>query len=77
MNLLRGQDGDWTRAGVTSDTGSRLVGDAQAGVGWRRGPMQASVGYIRREIKSKDQIMGMATQEDSVVALSFSLKPHW
>ncbi|MDG2531147.1 lipid A-modifier LpxR family protein [Caulobacter endophyticus] len=77
MNLLRGQEGDWTRAGVTSDTGSRLVGDAQAGLGWRRGPMQASVGYIRREIKAKDQIMGMATQEDSVVALSFSLKPHW
>lgn len=77
MNLLRGQEGDWTRAGVTADTTSKLVGDAQAGVGWRRGPMQASVGYIRREIKAKDQIMGMATQEDSVVALSFSLKPQW
>jgi len=77
MNLLRGQDGDWTRAGVTADTTSKLIGDAQAGVGWRRGAMQASVGYIRREIKAKDQIMGMATQEDSVVALSFSLKPEW
>ncbi|MFT4254807.1 MAG: DUF2219 family protein [Caulobacter sp.] len=77
MNLLRGQDGDWTRAGVTADTASKLIGDAQAGVGWRRGAMQASVGYIRREIKAKDVIMGMATQEDSVVALSFSLKPEW
>lgn len=77
MNLLRSEDGDWTRAGVTADTTSKLIGDAQAGVGWRRGPMQASVGYIRREIKAKDQIMGMATQEDSVVALSFSLKPEW
>ncbi|MDB5456173.1 MAG: hypothetical protein JWP92_1758 [Caulobacter sp.] len=76
LNLLRGQEGDWSRGGFTSDTSSKLIGDAQAGVGWRRGPMQASVGYIHRQIKAKDQIMGMATQEDSVVALSFSFKPH-
>lgn len=77
LNMLRGQEGDWTRAGLTSDVSSKLIGDAQAGVAWRKGPMQASVGYIHREIKAKDVIMGMATQEDSMVALSFSLKPHW
>ncbi|MBI1684746.1 lipid A-modifier LpxR family protein [Caulobacter hibisci] len=77
MNLLRSDDGDWSRAGITADTTSKLIGDAQAGVGWRRGAMQASVGYIRREIKAKDKIMGIGTQEDSVVALSFSLKPEW
>lgn len=77
LNVLRGQDGDWSRAGMTSDVNSKLIGDAQAGVAWRKGPMQASVGYIHREIKAKDVIMGMATQEDSMVALSFSLKPHW
>jgi hypothetical protein len=77
LNMLRGQDGDWSRAGMTSDVNSKLIGDAQAGVAWRKGPMQASVGYIHREIKAKDVIMGMATQEDSMVALSFSLKPHW
>ena len=77
MNMLRGQDGDWSRAGLTSDVNSKLIGDSQAGVAWRRGPMQASLGYIHREMKAKDQIMGMATQKDSMVALSFSLKPHW
>jgi len=77
LNMLRGQDGDWSRAGLTSDVNSKLIGDAQAGVAWRKGPMQASVGYIHREIKAKDIIMGLATQEDSMVALSFSLKPHW
>jgi hypothetical protein len=77
LNMLRGQDGDWSRAGLTSDVNSKLIGDAQAGVAWRKGPMQASVGYIHREIKAKDVIMGMATQKDSMVALSFSLKPHW
>lgn len=77
FNMLRGQNGDWSRAGLTQDTTSRLIGDSQAGVAWRRGPMQASLGYIHREIKAKEGIMGLATQKDDVVALSFSLKPHW
>ena len=77
LNMLRGQNGDWSRAGFTQDTTSRLIGDSQAGVAWRRGPMQASLGYIHREIKAKEGIMGLATQKDDVVALSFSLKPHW
>ena len=77
LNMLRGQNGDWSRAGMSSDVNSKLIGDAQAGVAWRKGPMQASVGYIRREMKAKDVIMGMATQKDSMVAFSFSLKPHW
>ncbi len=77
LNMLRGGDGDWSRAGVTTDTSSKLVGDGQAGVAWRKGAMQASFGYVHRSIKAKDQIMGMATQKDEMVAFSFSLKPHW
>ncbi len=77
FNMLRGQNGDWSRAGLTQDTTSRLIGDSQAGVAWRRGPMQASLGYIHREIRAKEGIMGLATQKDDVVALSFSLKPRW
>lgn len=77
LNMLRGQNGDWTRAGFTQDVTSRLIGDSQAGVAWRKGPMQASLGYIHREIRAKEGIMGLATQKDDVVALSFSLKPHW
>lgn len=77
LNMLRGQNGDWTRAGLSQDVTSRLIGDSQAGVAWRRGAMQASLGYIHREIRAKEGIMGLATQKDDVVALSFSLKPHW
>lgn len=77
FNMLRGQNGDWSRAGLTQDTTSRLIGDSQAGIAWRKGPMQASLGYIHREIKAKEGIMGLATQKDDVVALSFSLKPNW
>lgn len=77
FNMLRGQNGDWSRAGLTQDTTSRLIGDSQAGVAWRKGPMQASLGYIHREMKAKEGIMGLATQKDDVVALSFSFKPNW
>ncbi|RRN64561.1 lipid A-modifier LpxR family protein [Caulobacter sp. 602-1] len=77
LNMLRGQNGDWSRAGLTQDATSKLIGDSQAGVAWRRGPMQASLGYIHREIRAKEGIMGLATQKDDVVALSFSLKPQW
>ncbi len=78
LNMLRGQNGDWSRAGLTQDTASKLIGDSQAGVAWRKGPMQASLGYIHRAIKARgDGIMGLASQKDDVVALSFSLKPQW
>ena len=77
LNMLRGQNGDWTRAGLAQDVTSRLIGDSQAGVAWRKGPMQASLGYIHREIRAKEGILGLATQKGDVVALSFSLKPHW
>jgi hypothetical protein len=77
LNMLRGEDGDWSRAGFTADNNSKLIGDRQGGVAWRKGAMQASFGYVHRSIKAKDQIMGMATQKDEMVAFSFSLKPHW
>jgi hypothetical protein len=77
LNMLRSEDGDWSRAGFTADNNSKLIGDRQAGVAWRRGAMQASFGYVHRSIKAKDQIMGMATEKDEMVAMTFSLKPHW
>jgi len=77
LNMLRNQDGDWSRAGFTTDNNSKLIGDGQAGLAWRKGPMQASFGYVHRSIKAKDHIMGMATQKDEMVAMTFSLKPHW
>ena len=77
LNMLHGSEGDWSGAGVSSDTSSKLVGDGQAGVAWRKGPMQASFGYVHRTIKAKDQIMGMSSQKDEMIAFSFSLRPHW
>jgi hypothetical protein len=76
MNMLRSRDGGWTRGGWSADAASSLVSEAQVGVGWRKGAMQASFGYMRREIKV-DGIHNAETtkMEDDAVAFSISLKP--
>jgi hypothetical protein len=75
LNMLRGADG-WSRAGWTTDSTSTLVGDAQVGVGWRKGPMQTSLGFVHREIKGLHTLYGQETRGDSLVAFSFSVREH-
>lgn len=67
---LRGWDRSWS-----TDNASALVGDAQLGLGWRQGDMQTSVGLIHREVKGDHAIWGQQFKTDSMVALSFSIKP--
>ncbi|HEY0435871.1 MAG TPA: lipid A-modifier LpxR family protein [Phenylobacterium sp.] len=76
LNMLHNQDG-WDRAGWTQDAASTLVGDAQVGVGFRKGPMQTSLGYIHREVKGQHMIWGQDTRGDSMVAFSLSIKPKF
>lgn len=78
MNLTN-SDGDWRRAGLSQDNANALIGDTQAGVGWRKGPMTASVGYIRREVKIRqglEGLMGAGDRGDNLVAVAFSIKPQ-
>jgi hypothetical protein len=75
MNMLRGEDG-WDRAGWSTDPTGALVGDAQIGVGWRKGDMQSSFGVIHREIRGNHMIFGQMTREDTVAAFSFSVRPQ-
>ncbi|HEY3696312.1 lipid A-modifier LpxR family protein [Phenylobacterium sp.] len=75
LNVLRDDNG-WNRAGWTTDASSALVGDAQVGVGWRRGSWQTSVGYVHREVKGAHMIWGQQTKEDSLAAFTLSFKPH-
>lgn len=78
LNLMR-RDGDWRRGGITKDSADALIGANQAGVGWRKGPMQASLGYVHREVKIRqglEGLMGASDRKDDLVALSFSLKPN-
>lgn len=75
LNMLRDQAG-WDQAGWSTDRSSALIGDAHVGVGWRKGPVQASVGYVHREVKGQHMIWGQETRDDQVVALSFAIKPQ-
>jgi hypothetical protein len=78
LNVLRDSTtGDWRRAGWTTDSASNLVGEAQVGVGWRRGPVQTSLGYIHRNYDpSVGSLQGVDGRDDDRVAFSFSVRPH-
>jgi len=54
-----------------------LVSDAQSGLGWRKGAMLASVGYVHREVHYDNGAdpFGPQTVRDSMVGVSFSLHP--
>lgn len=73
LNVLRSDNG-WDRDGWTTDPSTALIGDAHVGVGYRKGPMQTSFGYIHREVKGEHMIFGERTREDSVVAFSLTIK---
>jgi hypothetical protein len=75
LNMLHGDNG-WDRAGWTTDATSALVGDTQVGIGWRKGAMQTSFGYIHREVKGDNRLWGLDTKSDSMVAFSLTIHPH-
>lgn len=75
LNMLRGESG-WDRAGWSTDQSGSLVGDAQVGVGWRKGELQSSFGVIHREVKGRHMIFGQQTRDDTVAAFTFSLRPQ-
>ena len=75
LNMLRNSDG-WDQGGWSTDDSSALIGDAHVGVGWRKGPVQAALGYVHREVKGQHMIWGQKPRDDQVVALSFSIKPQ-
>lgn len=75
LNMMR-KDGGWGGAGWSTDPASALIADAQAGIGWRKGPVQASFGYQHREVKGNYMIFGQEAKDDNLVALSLSIKPR-
>ncbi|HEY2661553.1 MAG TPA: hypothetical protein VGI79_17675 [Caulobacteraceae bacterium] len=69
------------RAALTLDDGVQrdVVSDTQAGVGWRKGGVQASFGYVHREIRNDASVAAnhqMADIKGDMVALTFSFRPH-
>ena len=79
VHLSRNGGGFMPRAALTVDDGVQptVVSDSQAGIGWRKGALQASFGYVHREIKndmSYDATRQIGDIKGDMVAFSFSLK---
>ncbi|MBX7248943.1 MAG: DUF2219 family protein [Caulobacteraceae bacterium] len=70
LNLLRSRDGELRRMSWTTDRVA-TVGDAQVGVGWRRGAFQASLALVDREIS----IYGKS-RDERFLAFTISIKPR-
>ena len=76
LNVTRdGQTGDLRRSGWSIDPTAVIIGDAQAGIGWRQGSVQASLGYLHRTIKNEFGLRGTSPRGDSLLALSFTIRP--
>ena len=66
------------RMGWTTDAASAMIGDGQVGVGWRKGGVEASFGYVHRGIHVKDAPFGASdSYADDMAALAFTYHPHW
>ena len=79
LNFGRGAQGGLQRLGWSADGASTLVSDGQIGMGWRKGAMQASVGYVHRDVNANDAgfgNVGMQKLSDNMVAFTFSFRPH-
>ena len=50
LNVARDAQGSLQRLGWSAEGTSELISDAQAGIAWRKGTTQASLGYVHREI---------------------------
>jgi hypothetical protein len=74
LNMLHSDTG-WARGGWTTDQSSTLVGDAQVGVGWRKGAMVTSFGVLHREVKGEHLYWGTATKPDTVAGFTFAIRP--
>lgn len=78
-NFARNRDGDYTRSGVSQDSGS-FLGDASVGVALRKGDLQGSFGVVYREIKAEGLRGGEGFDRDvteGLVAFQLSIKPDW
>jgi hypothetical protein len=77
FNVARGAQGGVQRLGWSAEGASTLVSDAQAGFGWRKGSMQASVGYVRRDVNNNGfGAVGMQKLSDNMVAFTFNVRPR-
>lgn len=75
LNMLHDKDG-WSRGGLSLDSASALISDVQAGIGWRKGSIQASLAWMKRKVKAAETLVGLDTRDDTTVAVTVSVKPR-
>ena len=79
LNMLPTAQGGLQRGGWSSEPTNAIVSDAQAGLGWTRGMVQASFGYVHRAVKSQTPLAvgpEAGSYHDSMVAFSLSIHAH-
>ena len=75
---LQSEGGGLHKTGWSTDQTSALVGDGQVGLGWRKGGMEAAVGYVHRGVHLKNVPVGMSdSYADDMAAVSFTFHPRW
>jgi hypothetical protein len=75
---LQSEGGGLHRTGWSTDQTSALVGDGQVGLGWRKGGMEAAIGYVHRGVHFKNVPVGMSdSYADDMAAVSFTFHPRW
>jgi hypothetical protein len=76
FNMRRDPDGPLRSYGLSVDPAA-AVGDIQAGIGFRKGDVQTSVGYVHRTFKPAYAMQNIDfDNKDEMVGVSFSLKPQ-
>ena len=75
LNMVRDRDGHISNVGLSTDQ-TALVGSGEAGLGWRKGDRQISLGYQQRRIQtSSDWISQTTPHSDHGFGLALSWKP--
>ena len=75
---LQQEGGALRRTGWSTDQTSALVGDGQVGLGWRKGGMEAALGYVHRGVHFRNVPIGMSdSYADDMAAVSFTFHPRW
>jgi hypothetical protein len=74
LGFMRNEEA-WRRYGIAPDPGA-LIGDTRAGLAWRDGPFEASVGYLYREIRPHDlDVLDVSANREHLVAFRLTLHP--
>ncbi len=78
LNMMSNATGALRQAGWSTDASSALVGDGQLGLGWRKGGIETTVGYIHRGVHVKDAPLGASDSfSEDLAAMSFTFHPRW